>query len=159
PPAPCPRITRRDRDARGRVILAHAFGTRYDLPVPLWLFVAGGALVVLASFLLVLPRAVSAAPDGGAETAAAPRRGGVAGAAGLLALVAMVVCGIAGTDEVAENIVPTLFWLVLWIAVPVSCGLLGDWTGGLNPFAAVARLADRDGARRVLIAGGTLTWP
>ena len=36
-------------------VLAHAFGPRYDLPIPLYLFVLGGALVVIASFLLVLP--------------------------------------------------------------------------------------------------------
>ena len=38
------------------MILAHAFGARYDLPIPLLLFVLGGALVVIFSFLLVLRR-------------------------------------------------------------------------------------------------------
>src|SRR5437763_16045876 len=41
-------------------VLAHAFGQRYDLPIPLWLFVLGGALVVIASFLLIVPRGASA---------------------------------------------------------------------------------------------------
>ena len=34
------------------LILAHAFGARYDLPIPLWLFVLGGAAVVVLSFLV-----------------------------------------------------------------------------------------------------------
>jgi hypothetical protein len=38
------------------VLLAHAFGQRYDLPIPLTLFVVGGALVVVLSFLLVINR-------------------------------------------------------------------------------------------------------
>jgi len=50
-----------DRAAGFVPIVAHVFGKRYDLPVPLWLFVFGGAAVVFLSFLLVLPRAVAAA--------------------------------------------------------------------------------------------------
>jgi hypothetical protein len=33
--------------------LAHGFGQRYDLPVPLWLYLYGAASVVLLSFVLV----------------------------------------------------------------------------------------------------------
>lgn len=46
------------------MFLAHALGERYDLPIPLLLFVIGGAPVVIASFVLVLGRDVGAAsPD------------------------------------------------------------------------------------------------
>ncbi|MDQ1496146.1 MAG: hypothetical protein QOG69_2629, partial [Actinomycetota bacterium] len=38
------------------MILAHAFGARYDLPIPLALFVIGGGVVVLISFMLVARR-------------------------------------------------------------------------------------------------------
>src|SRR5262245_17592787 len=31
---------------------AHAFGERYDLPVPLWMNVAGGSAVVVLSFVM-----------------------------------------------------------------------------------------------------------
>ena len=41
-------------------MLAHAFGQRYTLPLPLLLFVLGGAVAVGASFLVVLPRTVAA---------------------------------------------------------------------------------------------------
>jgi len=50
-------------------------------------------------------------------------------------LVLLAARGLAGSDVVADNIVPTTFWLLVWIAVPLSCGLLGDWTRLLNPFA------------------------
>src|SRR5436190_20779285 len=60
--------------------LGHAFGERYDSPVPLALFVVGGAVVVLLSFLLVYRTTVGTvaavpAGDGGgrAGTGAAPR--------------------------------------------------------------------------------------
>src|SRR5689334_15877478 len=43
------------------VQLADAFGARYDLRIPLTLFVVGGGLVVVLSFLLVVNR--PAAPE------------------------------------------------------------------------------------------------
>lgn len=42
------------------LFFALAFGQRYELPLPLWMFVLGGALIVLVSFMIVLPRATAA---------------------------------------------------------------------------------------------------
>ena len=144
-------------------LVAHAFGKRYDLPVPLWLFVVGGALVVFVSFLLVLPTAVrpltATGPrlgDGIRTRLRAPARSAIA----WVALAGLAAIGWTGSQAVAENILPTAFWLLIWIAVPVSCGLIGDWTRPVNPFAAIARWADRDGLRQTLL--GTRTrfgWP
>jgi hypothetical protein len=144
-------------------ILAHAFGKRYDLPVPLWLFVVGGALVVFVSFLLVLPTPVKpltatgpALTDGVGPRRAAPVRMGVA----WLLFIALAVVGWIGSQEIAENILPTAFWLLLWIAVPISCGLIGDWTRPVNPFAAVSRVTDRADLRKLLLARErALPWP
>ena len=144
-------------------MVAHAFGKRYDLPVPLWLFVLGGAAVVFVSFLLVLPRRVDPAPaserglvDEVPPHPPAPVRGAIA----LVVLAALVVAGIAGSQAVAENIVPTFFWLLVWIAVPISCAVIGDWTRPVNPFAAVARVADRPGLRRLLLTDDEpVAWP
>ena len=54
-------LDRLDLNADGKSLRFDAFGKRYDLPVPLWLFVFCGAAVVFLSFLLVLPRAVAEA--------------------------------------------------------------------------------------------------
>ena len=143
-------------------IVAHAFGKRYDLPVPLALFVFGGAAVVFASFLLVLPTAVAATAEGPArrDRIALRRPAGVGMAIAIAVVAALVVAGWTGSQEVAENIVPTAFWLLIWIAVPISCGLLGDWTRPINPFAAVARICDRTGLRRALLARTERSpWP
>jgi hypothetical protein len=40
----------------GLIPEAHTYGARADLPIPLYLFVIGGALVVVQSFVLVLRR-------------------------------------------------------------------------------------------------------
>jgi hypothetical protein len=141
---------------------AHAFGARYDLPIPLLLFVVAGVAVVIVSFLLVRPRAVST-DDGNTGV---PDR--VPDAAlnvpttvvGLTVLFLLGLAGLLGSNEVAENILPTVFWLLAWLVVPLSCGLLGDWTHAVNPYANLVRLMDRPGVRRALLARGEpLSYP
>ena len=44
------------------MVLAHAFGQRYELPIPLLIFVLGRGAVVLVSFMLIATRTVSSAP-------------------------------------------------------------------------------------------------
>lgn len=142
------------------LFVGHAFAARYDLPIPLVLFIVGGAAVVFASFLVVLPRTE---PLGGApvhadrpdvQTVVPPLAVPV-----VLVLVLLMVAGMFGSQNVPENIVPTAFWLVAWIAVPISCGVIGDWTRTVNPFAELARIADRSDLRRSLLAGPEVPWP
>jgi hypothetical protein len=142
------------------LILAHAFGARYDLPVPLYLFILGGAAVVFVSFLLVVQRDVAPAdgPTRGDGGYVVPHRP-LLGALGLLVLAFLIYAGIYGSQEIAENILPTMFWLIVWIAVPISCGIVGDWTPWVNPFATIARVVDRSDLRQRLIGGPRLTWP
>ncbi len=144
-------------------IVAHAFGKRYDLPVPLWLFVFGGAAVVFLSFLLVLPRAVAEAGEAEAalrDEAPLRRPSPIGWTVAILVLAGLVVCGLIGSQSVAENIVPSFFWLLVWIAVPISCGIIGNWTQAVNPFAGLARLCDHPSLRRALLGDeSVVTWP
>jgi hypothetical protein len=145
----------------GMIILAHAFGARYELPLPLVYFVLGAGIVVLASFALLTRRPVPPAGDAAAadRVPVGPVRP-LPGVASLVVLAALVVAGLAGSQERAENIVPTVFWLVLWIAAPLSCGLIGNWTREVNPFAVLARLADSGHARRALLGSpDPVAWP
>jgi hypothetical protein len=144
------------------MVLAHAFGERYDLPIPLLLFVLGGALVVIFSFVLVLRRG----DDARLYDETAPDLPGPAGSSRVLGILSvaglgvLVWIGVSGAQDVSENLLPTAFWLLVWIAVPLTCGLIGDWTRAVNPFAALARVADHPGARKALLARSSpLAWP
>src|SRR5579884_734718 len=98
------------------MILAHAFGARYDLPVPLVYFVTGGAAVVFLSFLLVLPREVAPSTEAASSDGSYVARNQPAMAVvGVLLLLFLALPGIIGSQETPENIVPTMFWLILWI--------------------------------------------
>ena len=138
---------------RPGIVLAHNIGERFELPIPLTLFAIGGAAVVLLSFLLVVrlggevPPATDA-PDP-VPSRPFPR---VAGPLSILAVLAVAVIGITGVQEPAENLASVLFWILLWIAVPLTCGALGDWTRPVNPFANAARLGDSPGLRKAVLA-------
>jgi hypothetical protein len=144
------------------LIIAHAFGARYDLPLPLWLFVVAGGLAVFGSFLFVSRRTARAVPLADPtldESPLGPAAGPVPATISLVLLGLLVLSGLFGSQEVPENILPTVFWLGIWIAVPVSCGLIGDWTTRWNAFAVLARLADRPRARHRILNGPALPWP
>ena len=144
-------------------ILAHAFGARYELPIPLVAFVVGGAAVVLVSFLIVFNRQVArseeeieALPDG------AYLRGlhSVLGAISTAVLAFLIFCGFYGSQEIPENIVPTSFWILIWVLIPILVALIGDWSQPVNPFAFLAKLADRPGLRATLLGGEQpIAWP
>src|SRR4051794_18955537 len=156
-------------------VLAHAFGQRYDLPIPLWLFVLGGALVVIASFLLIVPRGAAAAVAGDTEHVdaqveeqrAAALDGSwirgphpVWGALSVLWLAFLIWCGLTGSEEVAENLVVTWLWLLVWIAVPLSVALIGDWTQPVNPYAFLSKIADAPRLRAAVLGGpDAVRWP
>lgn len=145
-----------------RTFYAHAFGARYDLPIPLSLFVAAGALVVVASFVVTQARGSTArrtTGESGAE--AAPAMGNPAwGAVATMWLAFLTWCGYAGSQLVAENIIVTWFWLGVWIAIPLSCAVIGDWTRPVNPYAFLTRCADSPRLRRVILGSrDPVRWP
>ncbi len=96
--------------------LAHAFGQRYDLPLPLDYFLAGGAAVVLLSFIIAVLALRPA--DGSASVRVLPPlpRWTRTAAANTLATIGVVlfllvlVAGWIGKQDTSENIAPVLVW-------------------------------------------------
>ncbi|HZC70835.1 MAG TPA: hypothetical protein VE442_09090 [Jatrophihabitans sp.] len=135
-------------------VLAHAFGARYELPLPLVAFLLGGSAVVAASFVLVLRTPVSPIVAEPTERAAVRHVPATAGIPGLVVVGLLCWAGIAGSQDVAENILPTLFWVYVWVVLPLLCGLVGDFTSGSNPFGFLAQLGDAARGSRAPV-----TWP
>jgi hypothetical protein len=135
-------------------ILAHAFGQRYELPIPLLGYLLGGCAVVAASFVLVLRTEVRSTLGPATDRTAVRRVPWTAGIPGVVILGLLCWAGLAGSQEIPENILPTLFWVYLWVVVPMLCGIFGDFTSGSNPFGYLARLGE--GLRG---AAEPLRWP
>jgi hypothetical protein len=146
---------------RSAIVLAHNLGEHYELPLPLYLFAVGGALVVLLSFLLVLrlggePTPATAAPDTVPLRSFHP----VAGILSILATGGIAVLGLTGTQEPSQSLAALFFWVLVWIAVPLACGAIGDFTRAINPFANTARLGDQPRLRKLVLArSSALDYP
>lgn len=131
----------------GHSLLAHAFGVRYELPIPLLAFVLGGSAVVAASFLIVLRTRVRAVDLPERDTTQVRTVPATAGVTGVVVLALLCWAGLAGSQEIPENILPTLFWVYVWVVLPLLCGLIGDFTSGANPFGFLAQAGDALRAR------------
>jgi hypothetical protein len=127
---------------------AHGIGGVKDLPVPLWLFSYGGALVLVLSFaalgaLWKEPRLET--PARGRPLPAAlqyvllsrPLRI-VIGLLSVLLFVAVIAAALVGERSTATNIAPTFIWVIFWLGLVPIVVVFGNVWRALSPWAAVA---------------------
>lgn len=140
--------------------LAHGFGQRYDLPLPLPYYLVGSGLVVGLSFVLLIvtargsPGRRSVVWHRDFDLARAPRW--LTGPAlvliraiGVAALLLVIVAGLLGDQSPIRNIVPSMIWIQLWVGLAFVCALCGNAWLLLNPWHT---LYDR-GARLLRVLG------
>ncbi|HZZ93203.1 MAG TPA: hypothetical protein VFE23_11635 [Usitatibacter sp.] len=148
----------------------HGFGARYDLPLPLALWITGAVSTVVLSFLVM---AIAVRPGPGRQTG--PRRAtvhreiseGLIGAAAIFTarllavagLVLIVVAGLIGNQTPTSNLAPTAIWIAWWVGFSYVSAFIGDAWAVVNPWAATFEaferlVPDRSGARRP-----RLRWP
>jgi hypothetical protein len=124
---------------------AHGFGQRYELPVPLSLYLLGAAAVVALSFLvlgLFVRRPQTTSPGKRWDLlATAPGRVishrtvlGVLRATALGLLVVVVLAGLLGAANPYRNIAPTLVWIIWWVGLAYVQAFLGDLWRLINPW-------------------------
>lgn len=135
------------------VLPAHGVGSRQDLPLPFTALVVGAGLALVASFagLAFLWREPRLTSGGGRPVPAGLQRvldsrwlrGGLA-VLSLLVTAYVLLSLVAGKDD-ANNPVPYVVYVWLWIGMPFLSLLLGPVWAVLNPLrrlhAGVARLA------------------
>src|SRR5437773_230579 len=85
----------------------HAFGARYDLPAPLYLFLIGAGAVVFVSFLLVLRRPVTRLRPTGDDVPPVPPVPSWPGWLLFMFALVMIFGGLFGTQSTPDNIVVT----------------------------------------------------
>lgn len=127
---------------------AHGLVGRQDLPIPRWLFAWGAAAVLVISFVALAtlwpkPRLERVPPTAGRRLLAVPRRPAeiVCGTLGVLAFVAVVYAGFAGTQTETANLAPTSIYVIFWVGFPLLSLLFGDVFRAFNPWRAVGRVA------------------
>jgi len=156
---------------------AHGFGQRYDLPLPLELYVTGAALTIVFTCVLFALFLRAPNPRGYPRRdllATAPGRllasPGVVGAFRVLALALMalvIFAGFAGNQNPFKNLAPIAVWALFWVGMAYVSALVGDAWKVANPFdtcfAAIERMYFRWRGRPLtpLLAAppGMQAWP
>ncbi len=151
----------------GRVA-AHAVGGTFELPVPLWLYLAGAGAAVAASFVVL-----ALASRGSPKTAAIVQIPASLERVARLVLRALGMVwwyGAIAVGLVIGDISPlpaVLLWIGIWVGLPIVAVLIGNPWPSLSPFrttfAALEWLARRAGADRLDLGlaypPGLARWP
>lgn len=129
---------------------AHALGQTFQLPVPLWLYLAGAAVAVAASFVVTAVVAQGAPTQPAYPTRPVPM--GLARAAS----VTLSVVGLAwwygailaGFTVGSASLLPAvLFWIGIWVALPIIAVTLGNPWPSLSPFRSTFAVLEWIGRR------------
>lgn len=150
---------------------AHGFAQRYDLPVPLGLYIGASAAAVALSFVVVAlfvrgERAVRTYPRFNllAHPAIRAMTAALTPLLRLLSftgLVLVIVGGFVGPEDPFRNIAPTAIWVLWWVGLAYLSGLAGDLWALLNPWSAAYQWMERSwhGLFPAARFGLSLAWP
>lgn len=123
----------------------HGIGERYDLPVPLPLWLTGAAIAVLASFVVAAvtvgraPSFEQGQPGRLTHRACRPldwlHR--AARLCGVAVLILVVTAAFFGDQTPTRNIAPVMVWVIWWIGLAYVSALVMNVWPAVNPWAAV----------------------
>jgi hypothetical protein len=148
-------------------VYGHGFGQRYELPLPLGLYLFGAAAVVALSFVVF-----GLFVRGSAPTRTGKRKDLLSGPVGrivghrllrlglrlaVLALFVLTVfAGFLGDQNPYRNIAPTMVWIIFWVGLAYVSAFAGDVWALVNPwrtvFDAAQWLSRRLGGRELRAA-------
>ena len=155
---------------------AHGFGQRYDLPLPLSLYLFGAAAAVVFSFVVVglFVRDMAPAraytridlfdhPLGKLVTTL----GVLLKLAALGLFAVMLLAGVFGDQNPYRNIAPTLVWIIAWVGLAYISAFVGNIWPLINPWrtvfdvaqAAYRRICGRDLALDMPYPRALGVWP
>lgn len=137
----------------------HALGARYDLPLPLGLYLAGAGLAVALSFIgaiaLLRPVGRRAARRFDLLTAPSLRHllrapfTWIGPGAGMACFLLIVTTALSGSPHASDNPAVTLVWVVFWVGGAYLSVVSGDaWWRALDPWRHGYRLWQRLAASR-----------
>jgi hypothetical protein len=123
---------------------AHGLVGKQDLPIPRWLFAWAATVVLVVSFVALAALWPRPRLEGVRERrvwSAPPGLEALCGILGVAAFAVTVWAGFAGTQTATANLMPTVVYVIFWVAIPFATLLLGNIFAAFNPWRAVARAA------------------
>jgi len=124
---------------------AHAFEIRYDLPLPLTLFITGAGAAVALSFLIVVrfvrQEDVSSEPIcfdllriRGSGWLVSPLTLNALRSFSVATFGLLIVAGLFGNIDPSKNILPTFLWVIWWVGMAFISSLVGNLWALVNPW-------------------------
>jgi hypothetical protein len=134
-------------------VLAHGFGLRYDLPLPLSLYLAATAAAIVLSFVVVgvfMRRAplgddylhVDLLRGHRGRIAAARALAGMLRSAALALALVTVAAGFVGNPDPYRNIAPTMVWINFWVGMAYVSAFVGNLWMIVNPWRTLYAWAE-----------------
>tara|TARA_B100000315_G_scaffold22788_2_gene19764 strand:+ start:696 stop:2240 length:1545 start_codon:yes stop_codon:yes gene_type:complete len=133
---------------------AHAFGQRYDLPLPLWMFIWGGAAAVFLSFI-VMAFFIRHNPPPGlyprynllnnplGRLLAHPMTTGLVRLVFTCLFILIIATGFWGHQSPLKNPTIVMVWVIAWVGLAFICSLLGNFWALINPWNALFSYAEK----------------
>jgi hypothetical protein len=121
---------------------AHGLVGRADLPLPEEAFGAAAAGVLVVSFLALAAGWSRSRLEQWRERPLVPLPAAVDAALGAIGIAVFAIgiyAGLAGSDRTAENLLPTLVYVGVWVGIPFLSLLAGDVFRLLSPWRALGR--------------------
>ena len=148
-------------------VLAHGFAYKYDLPLPLNLYVFGSSSIVLISFLMLLwwgKRTKNLLNLQLSHTFQNPNfhqihrtAQATLGTLSIMLLAALVCAGFFGDQNTLRNPLPVTIWVLWWVGFFYFTALcVNIWTA-INPWAFLFQLAEIATRKRIQLTSYP-TW-
>src|SRR6516165_9679493 len=134
---------------------AHGFGQRYDLPLPLSLYLFGAAGAVVVSFIIVglfvrggasrtgFDRRFDLMPYGIGRLILHPAFGLVLKLIAFVIFAVTVMAGFIGNQDPYRNLAPTMVWIVFWVGLAYVSAFTGNIWALVNPWGTIFAAAER----------------
>ena len=148
--------------------LAHGFGGRTDLPVPLWLFVFGAITALLISFVALSTLWTEPRFEGRPTKTARPSwlqsiltNRVLEWTIRIVMLLFFLVVAMASARRVSEvdTIGPIVVYAWFWVGLAIAHALLGNLWATLSPFDTVGRLVGFDDDETTPYPASWGRWP
>ena len=131
------------------------------LPTGFYIWAGGWAVALTVAALLFIPAHWGEVAFQGRALAPAPalRGSDLFSLLSTLCVWALIIAGIAGSRDPLLNPLPLTIWTLLWMALLILQGALGDIWRGLNPWSGLHRLIAGNGPPPFSLPDRLGCWP
>lgn len=128
--------------------LAHAFGQKYTLPIPAWMYVYGGGATIIISFLLIgyfttedrhqkIESTINLSKKQPFKVLISKGFIRILKTISLVLFALTILAGLFGIQRASDNFAPTFFWIVFLLGFTYLVAIVGNIWSVVNPWKLI----------------------